>query len=146
MGPNACAAAHSRLMEQCSSACRQCTLADSHCVVRPQPVFDCNAALNNWKAAWSRAKKDWCCQHEQKGCDHPITTSSFPFDCNAGFSNWKAGWSKPKKAWCCEHGGRGCTEGLTERVYNCEADLENIPTWSAAKKTSCCHQIHIPCP
>merc|ERR1712232_1540652 len=117
--PNACGLAHTRLIEQCSDECGQCTLAESRCVVQTPADFDCNAALNNWKAAWSHEKKSWCCQREHKGCDP--ATHSFPFDCNAGFSNWKNGWSQPKKAWCCAHGGRGCSGGLTERVYNCEA-------------------------
>merc|ERR1712217_572371 len=131
-------------MEQCSSACSQYTLADAHCTVQTPPAFDCNAALNNWKAAWSQAKKAWCCQHAHKGCDiQPIQT---PFDCNAGFSNWKNVWTKDKKAWCCAHGGRGCSGNLIERVYNCQTNLDHIPSWSAAKKQACCHQIHIPCP
>jgi len=31
--------------------------------------FDCQAALTNWRAAWSDPKKEWCCKHEEKGCE-----------------------------------------------------------------------------
>ena len=36
------------------------------------PKFDCEAALSNWRIAWSFEKKDWCCKKEAKGCiaDH----------------------------------------------------------------------------
>lgn len=30
--------------------------------------FDCDAALNNFRAAWSEPKKKWCCMYEDKGC------------------------------------------------------------------------------
>mmetsp|Transcript_147913 Transcript_147913/g.384524 ORF Transcript_147913/g.384524 Transcript_147913/m.384524 type:complete len:321 (-) Transcript_147913:32-994(-) len=29
---------------------------------------DCGEGWANWKRGWSRAKKDWCCQHENKAC------------------------------------------------------------------------------
>mmetsp|Transcript_112590 Transcript_112590/g.223821 ORF Transcript_112590/g.223821 Transcript_112590/m.223821 type:complete len:340 (+) Transcript_112590:52-1071(+) len=34
----------------------------------PCPPQDCNIAFQNWRAAWSPIKKNWCCQHEHKGC------------------------------------------------------------------------------
>jgi hypothetical protein len=30
--------------------------------------FDCHAALGNFCRAWSPAKKVWCCNNKQKGC------------------------------------------------------------------------------
>merc|ERR1711948_41204 len=80
---NACGLAHTRLIQQCPAACSQCSLAEAHCVARTPPAFDCNAAFNNWKAAWSQEKKGWCCQHAHKGCNSAATQTSFPFDCNA---------------------------------------------------------------
>mmetsp|Transcript_40198 Transcript_40198/g.124091 ORF Transcript_40198/g.124091 Transcript_40198/m.124091 type:complete len:201 (+) Transcript_40198:90-692(+) len=73
--------------------------------------FDCNAAYNNWKAAWSAKKKDFCCKVHQRGCPkapHGSSTTSFAFNCDAGFSNWRKGWSIFKKDWCCKHVNRGC--------------------------------------
>jgi len=32
--------------------------------------FDCVAGVKNWQAGWSSAKKEWCCIHEEVGCEY----------------------------------------------------------------------------
>lgn len=39
----------------------------------PSPASDtmphnCTAGLASWEQAWSSAKKEWCCEHETRGC------------------------------------------------------------------------------
>mmetsp|Transcript_14344 Transcript_14344/g.32618 ORF Transcript_14344/g.32618 Transcript_14344/m.32618 type:complete len:377 (+) Transcript_14344:1-1131(+) len=36
--------------------------------------FNCEAGLE-WVAMWSSAKREWCCQHDQKGC-HPVVAKA----------------------------------------------------------------------
>lgn len=31
--------------------------------------YDCSAGYFSWRAAWSAEKKDWCCFHQQRGCE-----------------------------------------------------------------------------
>merc|ERR1712187_593611 len=31
--------------------------------------FDCEAGFQNWKKGWSYEKKQYCCDHEGKGCE-----------------------------------------------------------------------------
>ena len=31
-------------------------------------IYDCEAGYSNWMQGWSDSKKDWCCNHEKKGC------------------------------------------------------------------------------
>mmetsp|Transcript_55565 Transcript_55565/g.129344 ORF Transcript_55565/g.129344 Transcript_55565/m.129344 type:complete len:179 (+) Transcript_55565:50-586(+) len=35
-----------------------------------QEAFDCSADLDSWWRSWSGDKKQWCCKHEGKGCQH----------------------------------------------------------------------------
>jgi len=75
------------------------------------PLFLCDVGLANFAAGWSVAKKQWCCQHEKKGCPpvpHQTTSKYPPVDCSSGFSNWKIAWSEQKKEFCCVHEGKGC--------------------------------------
>jgi len=76
-----------------------------------QVEFNCDTAFNNWRAAWSDAKKMWCCQRTQRGCVEANATASEPFDCDAGFAGWENGWSAGKKLWCCQHYQKGCEPG-----------------------------------
>lgn len=73
--------------------------------------FNCDTAFNNWRAAWSDAKKMWCCRQAKRGCVDANVTTSEPFDCDAGFAGWEAGWSDGKKLWCCQHYQKGCVPG-----------------------------------
>jgi len=70
------------------------------------PTYDCNAGFANWKIGWSRIKKQWCCEHKERGCTG--TTTEADFDCNAGLNNWELAWSRKKKDWCCQHAQHGC--------------------------------------
>jgi len=77
--------------------------------------FDCDASFNNWQAAWSDPKKQYCCAHFDRGCSptatltaaHVATTSAL-FDCDAAYQNREMAWSAGKKVWCCKHRSRGC--------------------------------------
>jgi len=40
--------------------------------------IDCQAGINNWKAAWAPAKKEWCCKHEKIACEDPTTVAATP--------------------------------------------------------------------
>merc|ERR1712176_1239634 len=51
--------------------------------------FNCDA---KWEKGWSFAKKLWCCEHFEKGCE---------YDCDGDSFNWEEGWSEAKKQWCC---------------------------------------------
>ena len=31
-------------------------------------IYDCGAGFSNWMQGWSDSKKDWCCNHQSKGC------------------------------------------------------------------------------
>jgi hypothetical protein len=44
------------------------------------PPFDCQVALNNWEAAWSLMKKEWCCENRNLGCegDPNLMTTTTP--------------------------------------------------------------------
>jgi len=106
------------------------------------PPFDCGAALSNWEAAWSDAKKSWCCVHTSLGCSTTTTPAqtSHPFDCNAAAANWRATWSAAKKDWCCKSVSLGCvTEQTTLLDFDCHAAVYNWKAaWSDAKKAWCC--------
>merc|ERR1719401_168290 len=30
--------------------------------------YYCDEGLSNWQKGWSVGKKNWCCEHEHKGC------------------------------------------------------------------------------
>eukprot|EP00929_Paragymnodinium_shiwhaense_P058164 TRINITY_DN2912_c0_g1_i2.p2 TRINITY_DN2912_c0_g1~~TRINITY_DN2912_c0_g1_i2.p2 ORF type:complete len:178 (+),score=42.23 TRINITY_DN2912_c0_g1_i2:71-604(+) len=61
-------------------------------VVTDKAKFDCDSELANWRDAWPKAKADWCCTNEKKGCEG--------FDCDAGVDKWEHGWSMAKIEHC----------------------------------------------
>jgi hypothetical protein len=99
--------------------------------------FDCLAGFMNWEAGWSDAKKEWCCDHHQKGCQKNVPAQAF--DCAAGFSNWQAGWSGAKKAWCCKFYSRGCSLTGAAEPFDCDAGFDDwVAGWSDSKQEWCC--------
>jgi len=78
--------------------------ADTTTTTTTKP-FRCQVALNNFRAAWSKAKKEWCCTNENKGCDVSAPAVQMDYDCN---SPDVLGWSRAKKDWCCTHRVIGC--------------------------------------
>mmetsp|Transcript_86583 Transcript_86583/g.218051 ORF Transcript_86583/g.218051 Transcript_86583/m.218051 type:complete len:453 (-) Transcript_86583:96-1454(-) len=134
---------------------------------RPQPapaatthvLFVCTVDIADWGRAWSSAKKDWCCQHEGKGCGTPPPFIAPPaFDCAVDLARWQGSWSPAKMTWCCQHSGRGCAappatvvSGVQPKIFqaavpslglhqfDCAAGFNNWNAgWSPAKKTWCC--------
>mmetsp|Transcript_26749 Transcript_26749/g.67254 ORF Transcript_26749/g.67254 Transcript_26749/m.67254 type:complete len:1113 (+) Transcript_26749:2-3340(+) len=97
-------------------------------------------------AAWSEAKRVWCCTNAGIGCT-TVTTSGEPYDCAAGLKNWRKGWSMEKQDWCCEHIGVGCvattstsTTSTASLPYDCDAEFHNWKgSWSLEKQKWCCH-------
>mmetsp|Transcript_85774 Transcript_85774/g.265540 ORF Transcript_85774/g.265540 Transcript_85774/m.265540 type:complete len:616 (-) Transcript_85774:143-1990(-) len=114
--------------------------------------YDCLAGLASWQRDWSHQKKQWCCEHSQRGCEVPQAgttpktehvavsdSNGPPFDCVAGFASWESRWSIIKKAWCCQHMSRGCPPRMTSVPYNCNAGFSHWKTgWSRSKKEWCC--------
>ena len=39
-------------------------------------IYDCDAGFSRWMTGWSDSKKDWCCNHQSRGC--------VKFHCTAG--------------------------------------------------------------
>lgn len=99
--------------------------------------FDCNQGYDDWDKQWNLAKKQFCCEHRGRGCEHAnfdcvgspnnweldhrvrccdkgvkeaCVPAAHPYNCNAGLTNWKHGWSFGKKKWCCEKEKVGCAE------------------------------------
>lgn len=140
--PNACAPAHHLVQHQCP-VCELCALKDVGCNDTSSPpgnrdvIFDCNAELRHWKIAWSMPKRNWCCQHESKGCS---SANAGPFDCSAGFDNWQDGWSSNKKEWCCVQESKGCSQETPVSAppvpYDCLDD--SAQTWDGTKTKWCC--------
>eukprot|EP00930_Biecheleria_cincta_P035165 TRINITY_DN2420_c1_g1_i3.p1 TRINITY_DN2420_c1_g1~~TRINITY_DN2420_c1_g1_i3.p1 ORF type:complete len:1208 (-),score=202.03 TRINITY_DN2420_c1_g1_i3:338-3961(-) len=103
--------------------------------------WNCDAALNNFKLAWSQMKKDWCCTNEKKGCESG--TNEAEFDCDAALNNFRAAWSRAKKDWCCAQQKKGCESSVMDSSnvvdFDCDAALNNFhKAWSQAKKDWCC--------
>mmetsp|Transcript_69445 Transcript_69445/g.168055 ORF Transcript_69445/g.168055 Transcript_69445/m.168055 type:complete len:230 (-) Transcript_69445:83-772(-) len=71
----------------------------------PQPRFNCEDGLANWKQKWSLARQQYCCSEYGRGCP-PRTLVHW--DCSADISNWVEGWSTTKKAYCCKNEHKGC--------------------------------------
>lgn len=100
--------------------------------------FDCQAGFFNWKRSWSEAKKSWCCQHHDRGCQ----TASSPFDCTVGAVVRPEDWSEQKKTWCCAYENTGCAPS-----HDCDAGFANWSTaWSEPKKQWCCIHAQKGCP
>uniref|UniRef100_A0A7S0AHI7 Uncharacterized protein n=1 Tax=Pyrodinium bahamense TaxID=73915 RepID=A0A7S0AHI7_9DINO len=142
----ACAAAHRRVLRECSS-CSSCTRRAAGCsepLSVPASPADSAAA----------------------------TTNSRPlYDCEAGWYDWEHDWDEDKKEWCCKNGHRGCTKAqapgqvatapggvpvaggrtsqpvskASARLYDCFAkDLPEWPaTWVQAKRGYCCKFYHL---
>jgi len=95
--------------------------------------FDCDAGWSGgrWKMGWSHAKREWCCEHEERGC--------YRWDCDKGFQNWYHEWGHDKKEWCCENRQRGCGLPTTSLPFDCGAGQHNCwHGWSKSKKEWCC--------
>jgi len=69
-----------------------------------EPLFHCDVARNNANAAWSKKKKEWCCEHMDIACEAE-------FNCKVALGNYLRAWSHKKKEYCCRKIGVGC-EGL----------------------------------
>mmetsp|Transcript_17047 Transcript_17047/g.34824 ORF Transcript_17047/g.34824 Transcript_17047/m.34824 type:complete len:390 (+) Transcript_17047:50-1219(+) len=70
--PEACTVAHRAVLGECPS-CVACTLGDTGCDVPTSSrssasKYNCKAGYTNFVLGWSRAKKAWCCEHEDRGC------------------------------------------------------------------------------
>lgn len=59
-------------------------------------IYDCNAGFSNWMQGWSDSKKDWCCQHNARGCQK--------FHCTGA----SAMWGTEKRDWCCNNFQKAC--------------------------------------
>jgi len=114
----------------------------------PMP-YDCLAQLAVMNTEWSPHKKQWCCEHERKGCaglttsrDQKKSTTTTPYDCNTDADTWELTWSDNRKMWCCDHAKRGCAPSTTVQPYNCIdgfAAWKNL--WNDEQKRWCCqHQ------
>jgi len=82
-------------------------------------------------AGWSDAKRHWCCQRSNLGCEQA-------FDCQAGLEMAEMGWSDQKKEWCCSHQQLGCPE-------HCN-DYANRRNWPRHKVCYCCKTRGLACP
>lgn len=88
--------------------------------------------------AWSERHREWCCEHEARGC---TTTTTFElYNCEAGYHNWLEGWSHSKKEWCCKTQDRGCAP------YHCTGTLQEKDSWSMSKALWCCKHWGKRCP
>jgi len=95
--------------------------------------FDCDAGWSGgrWKTGWSHAKREWCCEHEERGC--------YRWNCDRGWENWFHEWGHDKKEWCCENRNRGCGLPTTSLPFDCSAGQHNCwHGWSKGKKEWCC--------
>lgn len=83
---------------------------DSRAVVT-KSLYQCNFGHNNWRRAWTRRKKDWCCHNRQIGC--PEDRKGKPYDCATVGENWIT-WSIPQKDFCCGYRRRMCQSFSTD--------------------------------
>lgn len=103
-------------------------------VVKSLP-FDCYSGYSDWRRQWSLKKREYCCEHVDRGCEHyaAAATTSKP----------------PCKGWCCELVGRNCTHPTTTaHPFDCQAGLKNYRKgWSREKLQWCCTRLpQLPCP
>mmetsp|Transcript_70954 Transcript_70954/g.164029 ORF Transcript_70954/g.164029 Transcript_70954/m.164029 type:complete len:385 (+) Transcript_70954:51-1205(+) len=47
----------------------------THAALTIPVYFDCQVGLSNWQTGWTHAKKAWCCQHENYGCEQPAAAA-----------------------------------------------------------------------
>ncbi|CAJ1393184.1 unnamed protein product [Effrenium voratum] len=71
-------------------------------------IYDCEAGFFNWQQGWSDSKKNWCCDHTQKGCEK--------FHCSGASRAWGAA----RQDWCCSHYQAGCPQ-TTLSPLGCDA-------------------------
>jgi len=100
-------------------------------------TFDCSAGLARWESAWSKPKKQWCCDRMQIACS--------PFNCHEDVDAWHSKWSGEKKSWCCKSAGIGCAKHGSsshasaaldnEAAYECSSHIQD---WSAGQEAWCC--------
>eukprot|EP00929_Paragymnodinium_shiwhaense_P058163 TRINITY_DN2912_c0_g1_i1.p1 TRINITY_DN2912_c0_g1~~TRINITY_DN2912_c0_g1_i1.p1 ORF type:complete len:359 (+),score=121.86 TRINITY_DN2912_c0_g1_i1:242-1318(+) len=90
-------------------------------VVTDKAKFDCDSELANWRDAWPKAKADWCCTNEKKGCEG--------FDCDAGVDKWEHGWSMAKIEHCCKTEGKGCKPAELEKMETCDGPAPVAWLW-----------------
>jgi len=126
--------------------------------------FDCGAAVADWMAEWSDAKKTWCCKHGGRGCDATAaeqvrkttiaqdgSTTSPPFDCHAKLKHWRVEWSIAQQTWCCENDRRGCWDTETTKNKPVHFDCDDgfgiwQSHWSPSKQAWCCKTGGRGCP
>lgn len=138
---NACNLAYSKVQVECD-VCRACSIEAAGCGKQGKGLepFDCHAALGNFCRAWSPAKKVWCCNNKQKGCQSPDT----PPACDAGAGKV---WHKVMISghWSWEAVMSGAVS--VGHAYNCQEGLSNWEAgWSGDKKGWCCSHQQIGCP
>ncbi|CAJ1429676.1 unnamed protein product [Effrenium voratum] len=76
-----------------------------HCFSQDGKVtFHCDIDLRNANSAWSREKREWCCEKEGVACEED-------FHCEVALRNHALAWSSAKKKFCCKTAGIAC-EGL----------------------------------
>lgn len=137
----------------------------------PSELYDCGSIETNYLSVyWPEEKRQWCCEHEQIGCDD-VADSQEPdkpasaqlYDCHAGTKTLHQSWSKAKKDWCCQQMVIGCEEdtkptgGAIEADlygsgdssmgdYDCTVEANSWRTsWSDGQKKACCKKIGIGC-
>jgi len=114
----------------------------------PRKPFHCQEALNNFRTAWSKSKKDWCCEHEDLGCDGDLSSESkSDVDCMVDVDDWKS-WTDSKKQACCATVGVGCPSGQmidesSDIFFDCSKGFPG--SWSEKKKEVCCAAGNVDC-
>lgn len=133
--------------------------------------FRCDVALDNFHAAWSQAKKAWCCQNEQKGCSLQEPALQLTYDCRGDTIDWP----RAKRDWCCIHKVIGCGEVEDDSVkfsrgsqmsgkggeplekpreqeqggyaeFDCTVEVDNWQfAWAEEQKVACCKTVGIGC-
>ena len=131
--------------------------------------FRCEVALDNFQAAWSQAKKTWCCKNEQKGCTSEEPALQLTYNCDGQVLDW----SRAKRDWCCIHQVIGCGEVEDDSVkfsrggqqmsgggkqigkpksqggyaeFDCTVEVDNWQfAWAEEQKKACCKTVGIGC-
>eukprot|EP00913_Durusdinium_trenchii_P003378 g3127.t1 len=74
-----------------------------------QITFHCDVDLQNANAAWSREKREWCCENLGIACEED-------FHCDVALRNYERAWSLAKKKFCCKTAGVAC-KGLEDEIF-----------------------------
>lgn len=72
-------------------------------------TFHCDVDRQNANAAWSREKREWCCEELGVACEED-------FHCSIALRNYERAWSLAKKKFCCKKEGIAC-KGLEDEVF-----------------------------